>query len=222
MKVADLIASFRSDTDDWGTPKLWSDAEICGYLTEAEQEAAIRKHLLYDDYTLAITTYTVNPGSSRIARNPKMFEVTKVWLTAAGSHNRRRLELVDRDLLDGLQPNWRRDSRHPDFAVVSDQAILLPGLIERPYILELEGYRLPLVDLLATTTEQVPEIAPIHHRFLLHWALHRAYQKSDSETLNPGRSAAALVEFEQYFGYRNQANQGERNQSDRPHRNKVY
>jgi hypothetical protein len=222
VKVADLIQAFRTDADDFGNPPLWSDEEIARYLSEGEEEAAIRKHLLYDDYTTALCVYPVPTGQSRIKRNAKVFEVSKVWLQTHASQEPRPLRLMDRDDLDGVQPNWKRDRGDPDFAVVTETDITLAGLISRPYILTLEGYRLPLKPLSADNDGQEPEIGPVHHRFLVYWALHRAYQKPDSETLNPSKSATALADFEAYFGYRNQANQGARNRSDTPHRNRVW
>jgi hypothetical protein len=67
-----------------------------------------------------------------------------------------------------------------------------------------------------------PEINQIHHRFLVKWALHRGYQKPDAETLNPGKSAAALAEFEAYFGTRPDADARKMLYASTPHRNVCY
>jgi hypothetical protein len=67
-----------------------------------------------------------------------------------------------------------------------------------------------------------PEIHPQHHRFLVHWALHRAYSKPDSEIFNPDKAAKALKDFEDYFGYRPTANERKREQASRPHHVRAY
>ena len=66
------------------------------------------------------------------------------------------------------------------------------------------------------------EINGIHHRHLVKWMLHRAYQKPDSETMNPDKSKLALAEFEQYFGPRPDADNRKRQNASRPHRNRAY
>ena len=45
-----------------------------------------------------------------------------------------------------------------------------------------------------------PEINQAHHRHLVHWALHRAFSKPDSETIDPTRAATAEAAFTRYFG----------------------
>lgn len=206
MKLRDLILIFRTDADDFGDPQLWKDEEIVRYLNEAEEEAALRKHLLYDDYTVALTQLTFPTDTPRLKRDPRMFEVTKAFVSRPGlNRDRRRLHLWDRDTLDARLPNWRRDRGMPDVIVIDDTSITLAGAIERPYVVDLEGYRLPLVPMQLEDADTVePEIARVHHRMLVHWALHRGYQKPDSETLNPGKATSALADFEAYFGYRNQ------------------
>ena len=64
--------------------------------------------------------------------------------------------------------------------------------------LHIEGYRVPLKALENDTDK--PEIHEAHHRHLVHWALHRAFSKPDSETIDPQRAATAEAAFTRYFG----------------------
>ena len=64
--------------------------------------------------------------------------------------------------------------------------------------LHIEGYRVPLKALENDTDK--PELHEAHHRHLVHWALHRAFTKPDSETIDPQRAAAAEAAFTRYFG----------------------
>ena len=222
MTLLDLIAAFRVDADDLKTPRNWADKDVARYLAEAEAEAAMRKRLLPDTLTPAVTEIEVTPGTSRYALHPSVFEVTAAWLYNAAETQRTRLTPMDAATLSYTCPFWRSDRAMPERIVVEDGYILLPNQIIDPWLIRLEVMRTPLVPLTMEQPDARPEIAEVHHRFLVHWALHRAYQKPDSETLNPGKSAQALADFEAYFGYRLTANQGMRNQADRPHRVRAY
>lgn len=74
------------------------------------------------------------------------------------------------------------------------------------------------VDRVATS----PEINGIHHRHLIKWALHRAYERPDAETFDPEKSVRALAQFEDYFGKRPDAAMRKRANASRPHRNLSY
>jgi len=64
--------------------------------------------------------------------------------------------------------------------------------------LYLEGYRLPLASLSAST--DVPEVNAVHHRHLVDWALHRAFSVPDSESFDAQRAGQAEAAFSAYFG----------------------
>lgn len=229
MTLSELIAAFRSETDDkvravnpGGTTNelLWSDLDITGFLNEAETEAAIRKRLIFDSFTAEVTEIDVVAGTSKYALDPRLFEVTAAYLYDATETRRQRLTPTDLPYLSEHSPYWRGDRSPPERIVIEDTYILLPNLITEPGLLRLEGYRTPMRPL--TDENDTPEIAEVHHRFLLHWALHRAFKKKDVEVLDPTASATELAAFEAYFGYRLTANQGKRNQVDRPHHVKAY
>jgi hypothetical protein len=67
-----------------------------------------------------------------------------------------------------------------------------------------------------------PEINGMHHRHLIKWVLHRAYERPDAETFDPEKSARALKQFEDYFGVRPDAAMRKRANASRPHRNLAY
>lgn len=74
------------------------------------------------------------------------------------------------------------------------------------------------IDAVVTT----PEINRIHHRHLIKWALHRAYQRPDAETMDAGKSKRALDEFEDYFGARPDCSLWKKSNASNPHRNMSY
>lgn len=231
MTLDDLIASFRVDADDVPTSVgggtkdlLWSDAELARFFGEAEEEAAIRKRLLYDDYTLSMVRIDVLAGQSSYPLDPRFFEISKARLLSADTGRFiEDLYITTRDEMDLRSTCWRDERRCPEMFIQDDTRIVLPGQIDRAYTLRLEGYRTPLVPITADSDgSAAPEIAAIHHRFLVHWVLHRAYSKPDSETLNPTKSATALAAFEQYFGLRPDADLRKDQQADRPHHNRAW
>ena len=64
-----------------------------------------------------------------------------------------------------------------------------------------------------------PEIAAIHHRKLVHWALFRAFSVPDSETVDPTRAAIADAAFIKAFGHSLDATTRRDYESNRPHHN---
>lgn len=231
MTLEELIASFRVDSDDKArsvgggqSDLLWPDTDVSRWFGEAEEEAALRKRLLFDDYTLAIVQIAVLEGQSSYPLDPRMFEVSKArLLNAATGEFVEDLYITTRAALDQRCPRWRDERRQPGFFIQDDTRIVLPGIVDGAYTLRLEGYRTPLVPLAADSVgSTVPEIGVIHHRFLVHWVLHRAYGKQDADTFDPARSQRSLDAFEQYFGLRPDADLRRDQQANQPHHNVAY
>ncbi|QOF76069.1 DUF6682 family protein [Variovorax sp. 38R] len=222
MNVEDLIGSFRVDADDLARSLgggqgdlLWSDDDVARWLTEAEEEAAIRKRLLPDEVALSITAPT------RTYPFTELFEITRAELQPVGG-DPIVLRIVSRDAMDRIEPDWRRAACPPAHLIQEDTRIVLAGTIDQAYTLSLEGMRLPKVALSADDQTASPEIAPVHHRFLVHWALHRAYGKQDADTFDPARSQRALQAFEQYFGLRPTADLRKDMRADVEHQTRVW
>lgn len=218
MTLLDLIAQFRSDADDAVTPYLWSDADVKRWLNEAEQEAAVRAKLLYDDSTDSICKVAVQAGVASYTLNAKIHDIEHAYLLEASGAT--HLGILDRLELDRTKPDWRTVTRKPEALVRDDKRIRLDCIPDAAYTLKLEVYRLPREDM--ENDEDQPEIAAVHHRHLVHWALHRAYSKPDAETKNEDKAALAEAKFERIFGPRPDANLRRRQQANKPHNNKAW
>lgn len=234
LTLAELVAIFREDTDDHGDLNgnggLWSNALVTRYLNEAQDEAAIRARLLFD------TTQTIDVAvGTSVYAFTALFEITRMdrWqIVVAGDPTADpvvpptyalrgcKMDSVSQDWLDDHYPDWRIDCRPPEWFIQNDTSITFPGQFQHDFQARMSGYRTPLAKMAKGT--DVPEINPTHHQLLVKWALYRAYAKPDSEAFNPQKSATALAEFEDYFGYRPKANQNERNQADRDHHVRAY
>jgi len=227
MTLEDLIDACRSDADDRADPPLFSDEDLAGWLNEAETEAAIRARLLFDD------SYSIN-----VVRDQSGYPFNKLFLInraalynvvvaeparPSASRFERVLIPTTREQISQINVDWRTSSGCPEYFIQEETRVFLPCLVDRAYLLKLEGYRVPLVPMNADLAEQVkPEIQPIHHRGLVNWALFRGYSRPDSETFNPGKAADAEGRFERQFGKNPGANMLKNSQANRPHFNTLW
>lgn len=232
MTLEELIAAFRQesgdkvrDIDGRTDDLLWSDEMLARWFTEAQEEAALRKRLLPDS-----TSVRVVPDQSAYPFTA-FFEITRADLyrvtdltTNPVTVERRgcELDIVSRERMDEIDPDWRVERREPGHLVQEDTRILLPAIIARDYVLKLEGLRLPLKPFTEDNLGAKPEIAPVHHRFLVHWSLFRAYGIQDADTFDAQRSARELGLFEAYFGKRPDADLRRDLRQDRPQVNKCW
>ena len=199
MNLEQLRQQFRIDADDLVTnPPLWEDEWIAAWLTEAQDQAAMRARLLLDDYTPAVTQIAVTAGVDLYPLHPKLYEIAVIDFVPVTGYVQ-PVYLTSREKLDRDRNGWRNEPAGvPCSAIQTDTRLRLVPVPSVNGTLRLEAYRLPLKPL-ANDTDK-PEIHEAHHRHLVHWALHRAFTKPDSETIDPTRAAAAEAAFTRYFG----------------------
>ena len=199
MNLEQLIQQFRVDADDTVTnPPLWADEWIAAWLTEAQAEAAIRGRLLYEAANAAVCQIAVAANTATHDLHKSLFELVHLRFQATGATTSSVVTIKAREELDRIRPGWRDETGTPRHAVQDDTRITLVPRPEVAGTLHVEGYRVPLKALENDTDK--PELHEAHHRHLVHWALHRAFSKPDSETIDPQRAAAAEAAFTRYFG----------------------
>ena len=218
MTLAELIASFRADADDLVSPYLWSAPDLTRWANEAEQEAALRANLLFDASTQAVCQIAIVAGTTSYALHAKVHDVEHARIIDAAG-NVTKLAILDRIELERIRPDWRYETRPPRALVRYDGRIEVDCIPDASYTLRLEVHRLPMTDMAADAS--TPEISAVHHRHLVHWMLHRAYARPDSETRDPGKSASAEAEFSKMFGRRPDADLRRAQQANRPQINKA-
>ena len=198
MNLEQLIEQFRIDADDMQSPPLWESEWIAAWLTEAQDEAAIRGRLLMDDYTTALTQIPVTAGVSSYALHPKLYEIAVMDFIPEVGYVQ-PVYLTSREKLDRDRNGWRNEPAGvPCSAIQTDTRLRLVPVPSVNGTLRLEAYRLPLKALVNDNDK--PEIHEAHHRHLVHWALYRAFSKPDADGRDPGRAAAAEAAFTAYFG----------------------
>ena len=198
MNLEQLIASFRVDADDLEEPHLFKDEWIAAWLSEAQAEAAIRGRLILEDANPAVCQIAVTAGQASYELHRSIYEIADLRFVPAGQPKSVPLALVTREWLDDKRPGWRDCAGTPQFAIQTDRSIRLVGVPDADGMLRLEAYRAPLKALENDTDK--PELNEAHHRHLVQWALHRAFSRPDSETVDPQRADRALEAFTRYFG----------------------
>lgn len=198
MNLEQLIASFRVDADDLVEPFLFSDDWIAGWLTEAQSEAAIRGRLILEDADPDVCQIAVTAGTASYELHRSVYEIADLRFMPAGASRSTPLPLVTREWLDDKRPGWRDNCKDLSLAIQSDRRLRIVGTPNTDGVLHLEAYRVPLKALENDTDK--PELSEAHHRHLVYWALHRAFSRPDSETIDPQRADRALEAFTRYFG----------------------
>ena len=221
MTLEQLIAQFRVDAQDHAEPYFWPDAMVTGWLNEAQAEAAIRARLIHESASADVCQIAVVAGTATYALHASLFEITyQAFLDADG--RRHRLQVVSIEWLDANVPRWREGEGPgvPVWLVQTDNSLRVAPTPKVAGTIVLEGYRLPLVDLVADT--DVPEINAAHHRHLVDWALHRAFGIPDSESFDAQRAGQAEAAFSAYFGLAPDADLRRSTRADNPLQNEPH
>lgn len=217
MDLKDLIQSFRIDADDISQPHLFPTDNVILWLNEAQEEACIRKRLLFEksDPTLCRIEVDENNGSV-YELSDQIAEVVYAYVIDAYGY-KYILGITTREALDLERPNWRDEVRRPRNIIHHETAIEFDCKLDASYTLYIEVYRLPCKKLKSDGDK--PEIHRLHHSNLIYWALHKAYSVPDADTMNSDKAAKSLAKFEDYFGRRPDADMRKDQNSNRPHRN---
>lgn len=204
MTLAELRAAFRLQAEDTETPYLWTDTEVDGYLNAAENEAAERASLIYDD-TSVTSLIDVVTGTKRYALAADVVRLDYAELTTPPATEPLEVSIIDR----------REQAGRALFLVPDGAAIELNFEPQADGTLRLGMYRLPAAEMSLVT--DTPEIAAKHHRKLLDWALHLAYLKTDADAFDQGKADRHEAEFIANFGQRVDANVHRKQRERRRH-----
>ena len=170
MTIVELIAAFRTMSDDDTQPYLWSDNEITLYLKDAEMEAVSRARLIIESSGATYCEIALVNGTHTYDLNPLVLEVLRCKVGTA------LLARMDGDGLDTELPGWDDLTGAPKYYHLVGQKIRVAPTPTTSSTLKITVSRLPIS--MASTG---PEIHARFHLRLLDWVLHLAYQKRDSD-----------------------------------------
>lgn len=215
MTLGEMIQILRMEADDAIEPYFWSDDTLTLWLNEAVSEAAIRARLIHESEDQNVCTITLTPGQAVYDLHPALYEIDHISFVRSGETRRQPIRLVSTETLDDTVHDWRDLSGDPEYAIQSDTTIRLVPRPNRDGQVVMEGYRMPMTTM--SDPGDTPEINSIHHRYLIQWAIYRAFSVPDSERIDPNRAAVALAEFSGYFGERPDADLRRSTREDTPH-----
>lgn len=226
MDLGELTKQYRTDADDFADPPLSSTASVRGWFNEAQEEAAIRARLLFESSNpdvcqIPVDAAAVTAGTRVFILHSSVFEITRAVFIPTDSTTEYELYLTDRVAQDRAHPGWRNLVDIPAQLIHDDTRIELGCKPSVPGIIHIECYRTPLT-LIEDRPDESPEIHRTHHRHLVHWVLHRAYSRPDSDLYDPDRAATEEAMFTAQFGIRPDANNRRDVEANRQHHNKAW
>jgi len=230
MNCKELIARFRTESNDSVEPHRWADADIIEYLNEAVEEAAIRKNLIFEYRDTDICEVAVTAGTASYSLHEAVVSVEYMSIRE-GSNNPSKVLIVTREKLDECYPDWRTaDQDTPEFCIVDDTSF---QLVPTPYAdctVRMDVFRTPTEgEKMAEPVSKnpydkggVPPISGVHHRHLVDWALYRAYSNRDVGKHDGKLAGIHFAKFEDYFGSSSDANRKRKRYENRPQVNKLW
>lgn len=199
MTLDEAIAAFRVDTDDLVAPYLSTNDQVTAWLAEAQDEAAVRANLLFEASDPDICEIAVTAGVMTYPLQQAVATVTYAEFTPTGSTEAVKVDLTDRKAMDRDFPGWRAVTDTPRKMIVDSTTVQIGCKPSTDGLLRIECYRLPITTL--ADTEEF-EVAAVHHRHLIQWAIHKCYSRPDADAHDPNRAEKALAEFTRVFGIR--------------------
>ena len=226
MDLSQLVAQYRADADDLVAPYLSSTVLVRGWINEAQEEAAIRARLLFESSNpdicqIVVDAAAVTAGTRVYDLHESVVHITRAVFIPDGSTTEYELHLTDRVEQDRAYPGWRSRVDIPRQAIQDDTRLELGCKPSVAGVIHIECYRTPLVPI-EDSANETPEIHRSHHRHLIHWVLHRAYSRPDSEIYDPNRSAREEALFTEHFGIRPNAHNRRNLEANRQHHNRAW
>jgi len=221
MNLAALVRKFRVAAFDREEPYLFETEDIIDWLNDAEKEAATRKRLIHESVNTDVCVIDVVEGVSVYPLHPTLYEIECAYYIDPIRPTERpcRLYQVSQEDISRMYgPDWRTfnyGSRNPEYLIQNDTDIRIVPAPKADGTIKLEGYRTPIVEMV--NDDDTPEINPIHHEYLIQWALYKGFGIPDVETFDTNKADKAEAVFIDYFGERPNANLRRRTREDVPH-----
>lgn len=172
MTVKELLALLRTEISDEIKDYLWSDPQLISYLDDAQKQFCRFTEGIEDGRSFKLSVIT---GKEWYALSPQILKLRKVVIAATG----RELKIinVERMTAEGMFFDGRTGPIGALVTGIEKHSARAWPMPAADTLLHLNTFRLPAT--LASGDE--PEIDEQHHRHLLMWAKHLAYDVQDSE-----------------------------------------
>jgi hypothetical protein len=218
LTLKDLRRRARNRLDDKVKPYMWAEDELDDYINDALRDAAIRAHLVVDDYAIAVTIGTTKyalPSGTLLVKSVRLASNLDYTLTESSIRQQEQF-FGGRTTITGTPLRYALDktkagTRDDDGIRVRTITFLeTPDTADTAYV---DLVRLPV---LLEGEQDVPEIDEIWHPDLIFGVTGYAYLKQDADTYDPQKSERDFAMFEQRFGPRISAAVMRERQTDVP------
>jgi hypothetical protein len=199
MNFGELDQLFRREIDDEvgsGSERRIEPWQSFMYANDAQDEACRRGRLLVDSSTAAICQIAVTAGTNLYTYDPRIISIRRAKLASRA----KPLGKVLFSELDEIHSDWESRTGTVE-ALVTGMDTGKLRMFRIPIVndtLNLTVVRLALQPMV--NQKDTPEINTRHHRSLVYWMKHKAFNNQDSELFDKNRADIHLALFEQEFG----------------------
>lgn len=190
MKLRQMLDRWTSITRDHAVPQFWPTGRRVELLNEAAEEAAIRGRLLdTDQLTVALA-----------AGDPYADYPAHAWSISEITLDGKRLQLVDREMLDESEGDWERRTGTPVAVCEIDGRLRFYPIPEQDGEAQVRAFCVPETPLDENNLDGEPGLPERDHKHLLDYALSIAYLDVDADAMDPNRAARHEALFERRYG----------------------
>lgn len=190
MTLQQLLDRWTSITRDDREPAFWPRARRVELLNEAAEEAAIRGRLIDTDQLTA----------SLVASDPYADYPAHAWSIREITLDGKRLQLVDREMLDESEGDWERRTGTPVAVCEIDGRLRFYPIPEQDGEAQVRAFCVPETPLDENNLNGEPGLPELDHKYLLDYALSIAYLDMDADAMDPSRAAKHEAAFERRYG----------------------
>jgi hypothetical protein len=193
MTPEEVVTLFRTEMVDWATPPLWTDFELYNHLNDAQEQFCDRTGGIPDS-TSPLTTVAITVNLPYFELDHRILKIRDAYRASDG----KQITVVNYEDMDkrGMRFNGRTGPLASIIIGMDDTQVIPYPVPSKTDTLKLVIDRLPMDEITEDNASSVKlEIAPRHHKHLLHWMKKLAYEKQDAETFSKSKS----TEFEQKF-----------------------
>lgn len=195
MNSTELIELYRAEMRDTEEPYLISDAALYSYLDDAQKWFCRLTEGIEDSRTLDVTRLEIVPGTEWYPTSKLILKLRTAHRTDTGAP----VELLSAEKASRM--DIRFDGRQGPLrylvAGLEKNTLRAWPMPNETVTLELNTFRLPLSSI-TDAGDQELEIDEQHHRHLLLWVKHLAYDNHDVEMFDRRKSDDYAAKFKDY------------------------
>lgn len=188
-----LRDAFREEVDDLALPNLWSDKAIAAYADDA-QKMFCRLTNGISDSTSALCTLDISTGEPFADLDKRILKIRRIQRDS-DAHPIEIVNVEDMDAL-GIRLRSLQGIVRSIITGMDEHKVRWHMVPAADDTATMTVFRLPLLAI--TTTQRPLEIDEQHHRALLLWMKHLAYNRQDTDVYNANLSAANEAAFRAY------------------------